>query len=226
MAVVHVRRESPPHAGFMVLNGFYAVTHPSHHRLRDLRGGPAGGASADDLDEARTELAEAAVLRERLRISRDLHDGLGRSLTAIALKGDLAAPADGPRPRTAARGEVAELMQVARDAGPGRTAGGAGLPGDVADRARCTGPMALLEAVRGELPDPPRRPPELPRQVGRGAGLGGARGGHQRPAAQPRRRRCTISTSVHGGAVRLEVVNDGAPVSACAARPGGGADRP
>src|SRR5262245_4123906 len=44
----------------------------------------------DELREARAELAELAIERERLRISRDLHDLLGQSLSAVSLKGDLA----------------------------------------------------------------------------------------------------------------------------------------
>ena len=40
--------------------------------------------------DARADLAELAIGRERLRISRDLHDLLGQSLSAVSLKGDLA----------------------------------------------------------------------------------------------------------------------------------------
>ncbi|MEU7859843.1 histidine kinase [Nonomuraea sp. NPDC049141] len=42
------------------------------------------------LDRARHELAQAAVRRERTRVARDLHDVLGFSLSAVALKGELA----------------------------------------------------------------------------------------------------------------------------------------
>jgi two-component system sensor histidine kinase DesK len=69
----------------------------------------------DDVDRARTELAEVAVDRERLRISRDLHDSLGQSLSAISLKGDLAIrllPLDAGRART----EIAGLIDIARTA--------------------------------------------------------------------------------------------------------------
>ncbi|MFJ8649675.1 sensor histidine kinase [Streptomyces sp. NPDC093546] len=41
------------------------------------------------LHESRDELTRAAVTRERLRFARDLHDLLGYSLSAIALKGEL-----------------------------------------------------------------------------------------------------------------------------------------
>src|ERR1700733_14720234 len=43
-----------------------------------------------ELQDARTELAKLAITRERLRVSRDLHDLAGQSLTAISLRGDLA----------------------------------------------------------------------------------------------------------------------------------------
>ena len=42
-----------------------------------------------DLYEARSELADLAVTRERLRFARDLHDLLGFSLSAITLKSEL-----------------------------------------------------------------------------------------------------------------------------------------
>ncbi|MEU7888223.1 sensor histidine kinase [Microbispora bryophytorum] len=68
-----------------------------------------------ELEQARADLAEAAVLKERLRISRDLHDGLGHNLTAIVLKGDLAARLM-DRDLSAAKTEVGALVQVAREA--------------------------------------------------------------------------------------------------------------
>ena len=68
-----------------------------------------------ELNEARAELANAAVAEERERFARDLHDLLGHSLSVIALKAELAGRllADGPRD---AANEVAELEQVARGA--------------------------------------------------------------------------------------------------------------
>jgi two-component system sensor histidine kinase DesK len=65
------------------------------------------------LKETRAELARAAVAEERLRISRDLHDLLGHSLSLIALKAELAGRVIGTDPERAAR-EIAELETVAR----------------------------------------------------------------------------------------------------------------
>jgi two-component system sensor histidine kinase DesK len=65
------------------------------------------------LKETRAELARAAVAEERLRISRDLHDLLGHSLSLITLKAELAGRVIGTDPERAAK-EIAELETVAR----------------------------------------------------------------------------------------------------------------
>ncbi|MFC4014861.1 sensor histidine kinase [Nonomuraea purpurea] len=159
-----------------------------------------------ELEEARAELADAAVLKERLRISRDLHDGLGRSLTAIALKGDLAARLM-ERDPASARSEVGELVQVAREAAQdvrqvARGYRAMSLAGEV-NRA-----MALLESsgvgAQAHLADTPlpRRSEEALAWAVREAVTNVLR--HSRATT------CTITTSLHGGRLRLEVANDGA----------------
>ena len=65
------------------------------------------------LKETRAELARMAVAEERLRISRDLHDLLGHSLSLIALKSELAGRMIGSDPQRAAK-EIAELEAVVR----------------------------------------------------------------------------------------------------------------
>ncbi|MFY1636692.1 sensor histidine kinase [Solwaraspora sp. WMMB335] len=65
--------------------------------------------------QARAELTQLAVAKERLRIARDLHDILGQRLSAVALKADLAARMVDSAPRRAAT-EMVEVGAVARDA--------------------------------------------------------------------------------------------------------------
>lgn len=77
--------------------------------MRDLR------ARNDELEQARAELAQMAVAEERERFARDLHDLLGRTLSVIAIKAELAGRLLPARTDDAAR-EVAEVEQVARNA--------------------------------------------------------------------------------------------------------------
>ncbi|MBE1592485.1 histidine kinase [Nonomuraea angiospora] len=160
---------------------------------------------AADLEEARAELADAAVLRERLRISRDLHDGLGRSLTAIALKGDLASRLM-ERDPAAARTEVGELVQVAREAAQDVRHVARGYRAlSLADEVNRA--VALLESsgvgVQAHLADVtlPGRSEEALAWAVREAVTNVLR--HSRATT------CTITTSVNGGVLRLEVANDG-----------------
>jgi two-component system sensor histidine kinase DesK len=68
-----------------------------------------------ELQAARTELAEVAIAGERLRVSRDLHDLLGQSLSAVSLKADLAVRLLHTN-QPAAREQIEGLLGVARGA--------------------------------------------------------------------------------------------------------------
>ena len=68
-----------------------------------------------ELRRTREELAVAAVAAERERIGRDLHDILGHSLTAIAVKAGLARRLV-ELDHQAAAAEIADVEQLARDA--------------------------------------------------------------------------------------------------------------
>ena len=72
--------------------------------------------AVDVLFGTRAELAELAVGRERRRVSRDLHDLLAQTLTAISLKGDLAMSLLRSGARSAAETEVRDLTDLARAA--------------------------------------------------------------------------------------------------------------
>jgi two-component system sensor histidine kinase DesK len=72
--------------------------------------------SAAILRGARMELADLATARERLRISRDLHDVLGRALSTISLRGDLADELISAGNLPAAVTEITTLREVVADA--------------------------------------------------------------------------------------------------------------
>lgn len=65
------------------------------------------------LRATQNELAAVAVEEERNRVGRDMHDILGHSLSAIALKADLAAALSERDPQSAAR-EIREVQTLAR----------------------------------------------------------------------------------------------------------------
>jgi len=62
-----------------------------------------------------TEVAQLAVVRERLRFARDLHDLLGYSLAAITLKAELTRRLMSSDPATA-RDELRDVVDIARQA--------------------------------------------------------------------------------------------------------------
>jgi two-component system sensor histidine kinase DesK len=191
--------------GVPVIAGFYAITIPTtgamvYALVRLTR-------MAADLDQARAELTEAAVLKERLRISRDLHDGLGLSLTAIALKGDLASRLLERDPGAAVH-EVRELVQVAREAAQDVRGVARGYR-EMSMRSEVDRAVALLESsgvgCQTHLADAvPSRPSEV-------ALAWAVREAVTNILRHSRATTCTISTSLTEEALRLEVVNDGAP---------------
>jgi two-component system, NarL family, sensor histidine kinase DesK len=68
-----------------------------------------------EVHAARGELARMAVVEERLRMARDLHDLLGQSLSMITLKSELAARLTSHDPVQAAQ-EMREVERAARQA--------------------------------------------------------------------------------------------------------------
>ena len=160
---------------------------------------------ADELYEARTEQAEGAVGRERLRVSRDLHDLLGQSLSAISLKGDLALrllPVDSERARSemeslteVARSALHDVMTITRD------------EHQVSLREEIDAAAALLTAagidvsLDADLPEPP----EPAQQVLAWA----VREGTTNVLRHSDARRCSISLGAAGAGIGLEITNDG-----------------
>jgi two-component system, NarL family, sensor histidine kinase DesK len=69
----------------------------------------------DELNAARTELADYAVIKERQRFSRDLHDLLGHSLSTIVVTAQLAARSLGTNPAGAERA-ITDIETIGRTA--------------------------------------------------------------------------------------------------------------
>ncbi|MFD0360296.1 sensor histidine kinase [Nocardia sp. GCM10030253] len=165
--------------------------------------------AAYELDQARQDLARMAVLAERLRVARDLHDLLGFRLSAIVMKGELADRLIGVVPdRTSA--EFAGLRALAEQAmADVKAIVGDPVPLSAAQEAATA--RAVLAAagidVRVQLPVLPAAADALFAVVLREAVTNVVR--HARATS------CLISASVAGPVVRLSVANDGSGADLC-----------
>jgi two-component system, NarL family, sensor histidine kinase DesK len=171
------------------------------------------------LDDMRTEVAQLAVIRERLRFARDLHDLLGYSLAAITLRAELARRLIKSGDSARASDELRDVIDVARQA--------VAEVRHVADGYRnislaqeAAAAAALLASTKvsahvhlncGVLPDKIDRVlamvlRELITNILR----------------HSKARNCWIRTEQVGGHITLSVANDGAPRTAATHRDGGG----
>jgi two-component system sensor histidine kinase DesK len=189
----------------VVLLALYAVVVPSLFAVA-LVGGARLVRLLNELEAARTELAATAVGAERIRVSRDLHDLLGQSLSAISLKGDLALLLLA-KDTTAACAEIESLTGVARDALHDVQA----ITHDrhtVSLRTEIDGAAALLGAAgvstRLDVADLPSLP--TPAQSALAWAI---REGTTNLLRHSQAGTCTITLSQQHGRVRLEIINDG-----------------
>jgi two-component system sensor histidine kinase DesK len=172
------------------------------------------------LKVARTELAQLAVIRERVRFARDLHDLLGYSLSAITLKAELTRRLVGSNPARA-RGELAELLDVARQALADVRLVASGYR-DMSLAKEADAVVSLLSAAgicaRVEINCGPldERVDTVLATVLRETVTNMLR----HSAAQ----NCVVEASMDCDVVRLRVSNDGVPSSAASRRDGGGLD--
>jgi two-component system sensor histidine kinase DesK len=160
----------------------------------------------DELHATRTELAEVAIGQERLRVSRDLHDLLGQSLSAVSLKGDLALRLLSRDP-PAARAQIEDLTAVARDALTGMRAVTRNQL-SVSLREETEGVTALLGAA-GIHARVDVGLAELAPAV-QAVFAWAVREGVTNVLRHSEARSCSITASRRSGTVQLEIVNDGA----------------
>ncbi|PXX60919.1 two-component system sensor histidine kinase DesK [Nocardia tenerifensis] len=162
--------------------------------------------AVDQLDRTRSDLAEQAAGRERLRVSRDLHDLLGQSLSAVSLKGDLAAALLASDPR-AARSEIEGVATLARDTLQAMRRVTLG-EHTVSLRGEAEGATALLCAAGIDTHhhiDLPRLAPDIDDAL-----AWGTREGVTNVLRHSAARTCSIVAGRDDGRVFLEIVNDGA----------------
>jgi len=161
------------------------------------------------LDRARFELADEAVARERVRIARDLHDVLGFSLSAVALRGELALRLLDRDPGRAAA-ELASLRELVEG-----SAGELALITDGRIRLRLASEVdaarEVLAAagVRAEITvSADRLTPDVDTAL-----AAVLRESVTNILRHSRARTCVIGVVEEGGLVRLTVSNDGVVVS-------------
>jgi len=170
------------------------------------------------LDRARRDLAQAAVNAERIRIARDLHDVLGFSLSAVALRGELAATLM-ERDPVRARAETATLIEIVERS----RAELASITGGRIRLLLSREVDSALEVLAAAGVDADARVETGTLPVAVDTALAAMlRESVTNVLRHSDARTCTIAiTREPGGAVRLSVVNDGA-ATAAAPRPGSG----
>jgi two-component system sensor histidine kinase DesK len=160
------------------------------------------------LDRARDVQARLAVAEERLRFARDLHDVMGRNLSAIAVKGQLAAELV-RRGRAGAAEEVTDISRIAEESlreirgvvGGYRSAS---LPGELAGARSVLRAAGVSCTVSGD-----EEAALLPAAVQVALGWV-VREAVTNVLRHSRATTCTIALHAAGGEAELWVVNDGA----------------
>ncbi|HEU5470922.1 MAG TPA: histidine kinase [Actinophytocola sp.] len=159
-----------------------------------------------ELHVARVEIAQIVVMQERLRFARDVHDLLGYSISAIALKSELAHRLVTKDPDRAGA-EITDILSISRQAlADVRTLSSNYRELSLADECR-SAKWVLASAgieVRMSLSEP-----ALPVPVGTVLATV-LREGVTNILRHSKAERCEITVAQTGGTASIEIVNDGA----------------
>ena len=164
-------------------------------------------ALVNELHAAQNELAQMAVAQERLRFSRDLHDLLGYSLSAITLKSELTHRLVMKHPERAQE-ELAEVLDISRGALADVRSVASGYRELSLDKESESARSVLLAAdvdVRMHLDYG-----ELPMRV-RTVLATVLREGITNVLRHSKAEHCEITVRQEGNNVRIDIVNDGVP---------------
>lgn len=158
-----------------------------------------------ELHATRGELARQAVMEERLRLARDLHDLLGHTLSMITLKSELAGLLIEKEPARAAQ-EIHEVERVARQALREVREAVAGYRQPTL-RSELNGAQQMLEAagITCTIENSVRALPPATAAVLAWT----VREGVTNVIRHSRARQCTIRVSSGNGKASAEVINDG-----------------
>jgi two-component system, NarL family, sensor histidine kinase DesK len=160
-----------------------------------------------ELERARGELARQAVMEERLRMARDLHDLLGHTLSLITLKSELAGRLLEKTPHAAIE-QVHEVERVARQALREVREAVAGYRQRTL-RGELDGTRQILEAARIECTieyEPQSLPPSTDMVL-----AWVVREGVTNVIRHSRAQHCLIRITSSDRYLRAEITNDGAP---------------
>ncbi|MCD0451849.1 histidine kinase [Actinocorallia sp. API 0066] len=163
-----------------------------------------------ELRDARAELASRAVGEERIRFARDLHDVLGHSLQAVALRAELAERLLDRDPARVRR-ELAEIQAMARGAVQEMREVVRGYR-ITSLRTELEGATAVLRAAGIDCAGAPL-PADLPRHVHETLGWV-VREAVTNVLRHSGATRCAMAVRSDGARAELEIVNDGARRSA------------
>jgi two-component system sensor histidine kinase DesK len=175
-----------------------------------FRGPMLLAASAVQLRSARNELIRMLLVQERLGVARDVHDLLGSSLSAVALKADLAQRLLDRDPQRA-QAELADAVSLAdRAIVEARALSGEEQDTSLAQELASARSMLAAASIRADVA---AFPGGLPARTDTALAIV-VREAVTNVLRHSAARHCTITVSFDDGTARLRITNDGVSIHA------------